>query len=78
MSITQFLFIFSFVITHYDDVEHYFAMDPLLCVVFVFLTPEAEFSLLCERMPIFLAATWLTKCILDTKKVDKKQVLMLW
>ena len=49
-------------------------MDPLLPVVFVAVTPQAEFSLLCERMPPFLTASWLTKCILATKKVEKKEV----
>ena len=50
-------------------------MDPLLPAVFVALTPEAEFSLLCERMPPFLTATWLTKYIRASKKIDKQEVL---
>ena len=63
----------SFVITHYRDVEPYFALDPLLCAVFIALTPEAEFPLLCERMPPFLTASWLTH-IMKAEKVDKKAV----
>ena len=61
-------------ITHYDDVEPYFAMDPLLRAVFIVLTPDAEFPLLCERMSPFMTASWLTKCIVTSKKVDKKEV----
>ena len=38
----------------------HFALDPLLYPVFVSLTPESEFSLLCERMPINITAAWLT------------------
>ena len=50
-------------------------MDPLLPAVFVALTPEAEFPLLCERMPPFLTATWLTNYIRASKKIDKQEVL---
>ena len=72
--IPLFLLSCSFVVSHYDEVERYFAVDPLLRAVFVALTPEAEFSLLCERMPPFLTASWVTKCILASKKVEKKEV----
>ena len=65
---------FRFVITHYDDVEPYFAMDPLLRAVFVALTPEAEFLLLCQRMPPFLTASRLTRYIQKAEIVDKKAV----
>ena len=67
----------SFVVSHYDQVEPYFAVDPLLPAVFVAVTPQAEFSLLCERMPPFLTVSWLTKCIVASKKVEKKEVLRL-
>ena len=71
---TLFLLSCSFVVSHYDKVEPYFAVDPLLRAVFVALTPEAEFPLLCERMPPFLTASWIKKCILASKKVEKKEV----
>ena len=70
-----FLLSCSFVISHYDKVEPYFAMDPLLPAVFVALTPEAEFSLLCRQMPPFLTATWLTEYILQSKRMDKQEVV---
>jgi hypothetical protein len=52
-------------------------MDPLLPAVFVALTPEAEFPLLCERMSPFLTATWLTKYIVGSSGIDKQKVLTL-
>ena len=58
-------------VNHYDEVEPYFAMDPLLRPVFVALTPEAEFPLLCQRTPPFLTASWLAH-ILKTETSDKK------
>jgi hypothetical protein len=61
------------VIDHYNDVEAYFAMDPLLRAVFVALTPEAEFPLLCQRMPSFLTASWLAH-VLKKEIVDKKVI----
>ena len=61
-------------VTHYNDVEPYFALDPLLPATFVALTPMAEFPLLCERMPSFLTASWLTHVILGAKTVDKEAV----
>ena len=60
-------------ITHYNDVEPYFAMDPLLRAVFIVLTPEAEFPLLCQRMPSFLTASRLTH-VLKKEAMDKKVV----
>ena len=48
-------------------------MDPLLPAVFIALTPEPEFPLLCERMPPILIATWLTKHI-TSKRIDKREV----
>ena len=62
-------------VTHYHDVKPYFALDPLLPAVFVALTPEAEFHLLCEKMPPFLTASWLTKNILERGIVGRKEVL---
>ena len=73
----NYVFLCSFVVSHYDNVEPYFSMDPLLPAVFVALTPEAEFSLLCERMPPFLTATWLSKYIIASKRIDKQEVLRL-
>ena len=67
----------SFIESHYNKVEPYFSMDPLLPAVFVALTPEAEFPLLCGRMAPFLTAAWLTKCILTSKRIDKQEVLRL-
>lgn len=65
---------FRFVDTYYHDVQPYLDLDPLLRAVFISLTPEAEFPLLCERMPPYLTAAWLTKCILESKRVDKNEV----
>ena len=74
LSITLILLvIFRFVITHYNDVEPYFAMDPLLRTVFVALTPEDEFPLLCQWMPPFLTASRLTH-MLKKEATDKKVV----
>ena len=73
--LTVYFVLFRFVVTHYDDVEPYLDLDPLLRAVFIILTPEAEFPLLCERMPPYLTAAWLTKYILESKTVDKKEVL---
>ena len=63
-----------FVVKYYDDMEPYFVLDPLLRSVFVYLTPEAEFPLLCKWMPSFLTAAWLTHNILESKTVEKKEV----
>ena len=60
-------------ITHYNDVEPYFAMDPLLRAVFIVLTPEDEFPLLCQRMPPSLTASRLTH-MLKKEAMDKKAV----
>lgn len=65
---------YSFVVTHYHEVEPYFALDPLLHAVFVALTPEAEFPLLCQRMPPFLTASWLTHAVLQAKTMEKEVV----
>lgn len=67
----------SFVVSHYDEVKPYFAMDPLLPAVFVALTPEAEFPLLCEWIPPFLTASRLTH-ILKTGAVDIKVVYLIY
>ena len=72
MTIIYLLF-FRFAISHYNDVEPYFLMDPLLPAVFVTLTPEADFLQLCQQMPPFLTASWLAH-ILKTETVDKKAV----
>ena len=77
ISITQLeltlLVIFRFVITHYNDVEPYFAMDPLLRAVFIVLTPEDEFPLLYQRMPSFLTVSRLTH-MMKKEIIDKKMV----
>jgi hypothetical protein len=46
-------------------------MDPLLSVVFVTLTPDADFLQLCRQMPPFLTASWLAHT-LKTETVDNK------
>ena len=48
----------------------YFALDPLLYPVFISLTPESEFSLLCERMPINLTASWLTYKVVTARTLE--------
>ena len=65
---------YSFVVNHYHEVEPYFALDPLLHAVFVALTPKAEFSLLCQRLPPFLTASWLTHSILEEKITNSEAV----
>ena len=65
---------FRFVVTHYHEVEPYFAMDPLLRAVFVALTPKAEFPLLCQRIPPFVTASWLTHSVLGEKTTNIEAV----
>ena len=56
----------------YDEMERYFALDPLLQLVFIRLAPESEFPALCERMPTYLTAAWLTHGVIGLKELHSK------
>ena len=47
--------LYSFVVTHYDHVKDYFAIDPLLSKLFAYLAPKKEFVALCECVPPYLS-----------------------
>ena len=49
------LYLYSFVVTYYDHVEDYFAIDPLLLKLFAYLVPNRDFIALCERVPPYLS-----------------------
>ena len=53
--------LYSFVVTYYDHVKDYFAIDPLLLKLFVYLVPKEEFVALCERVPPYLSIEVLVK-----------------
>lgn len=49
------LYLYSFVVMHYDHIKDYFAVDPLLLKLFVYLVPKREFTALCQRVPPYLS-----------------------
>lgn len=76
MTVLNLCDVHRFVITHYDEMKPYFALDPLLHAVFVSLTPDTEFPDLCKRVPSYLTSAWVAHNILETNTSKKMQVYM--
>ena len=45
----------SFLSKHYQELQQWFELDPLLAVVVAYICPDQDIAYLCEQTPLYLA-----------------------
>ena len=68
------LFLCSFVVKYYDNLKPYFALDPLLCPLFIYLTPDDDFQSLCEKFNPVLTVPSLESKVKMLRGINKQEV----